>query len=174
MTDDKNPNEAGTIDVLLREERHYAPSAGQIKRAHIKGTDEYERLYKESIEDPDGFWARMAQILDWRRPWDKVSDSDFLKPDIKWYVGGELNAAENCIDRHLQGARKNKAAIIWEADDGTSKTFTYVQLAYEVNRFANVLKKNGVTKGDVVTIYLPMIPELAFCYARLRQDWRNT
>ncbi|MEE9542882.1 MAG: acetyl-coenzyme A synthetase N-terminal domain-containing protein, partial [Thermodesulfobacteriota bacterium] len=160
--DRSSAEEAGTIDVLLHEERHYAPSAVQIKGAHIKGVEEYERLYKESIEDPDGFWARMAEILDWRRPWDKVSEIDFLKPDIKWFLGGELNASENCIDRHLSGERKNKAAIIWEADDGTTKTFTYTQLSREVNRLANVLKNNGVKKGDVVTIYLPMIPELAF------------
>ena len=165
MSEDKSPasaEEACTIDVLLHEERHFAPSADQIKGAHIKGKEEYERLYKESIEDPDGFWARMAGILDWRRPWDKVSESDFLKPEIKWFLGGKLNASENCIDRHLKGPRKNKAAIIWEGDDGSYRTFTYSQLSYEVNRIANVLKNNGVVKGDVVTIYLPMIPELAF------------
>jgi acetyl-CoA synthetase len=165
MKDDKdidNTGKANTIEVLLHEERHYAPSERQIKGAHIKGVEEYERLYKESIEDPDGFWARMAEILLWRRPWDKVAECDLVKPDIKWFIGGELNAAENCIDRHLDGARKNKAAIIWEADDGETRTFTYTELAREVGRIANVLKKIGVKKGDVVTIYLPMIPELAF------------
>ena len=165
MSKDKeqaSPGGAETIDVLLHETRHYAPSTAQIKGAHIKGTEEYERLYRESIEDPDGFWGRVAEILYWRRPWDKVSECDFFKPDIKWFLGGKLNASENCIDRHLDGPRRNKAAIIWEGDDGSYKTFTYEQLSYEVLRFANVLKKNGVTKGDVVTIYLPMIPELAF------------
>ena len=161
MTDKKSTDGEKTIDVLLHEERLFIPSADQIKSAHIKGTKEYERLYKESIEDTDGFWGRMADILDWRRPWKKVSECDLVKPDIKWYIGGELNASENCIDRHLD-ERGNKAAIIWEADDGTTKTFTYSELSREVNRFANVLKNIGVAKGDVVTIYLPMIPELAF------------
>jgi acetyl-CoA synthetase len=150
-----------SIEVLLQERRVFPPPAELQEKAHIKGAAEYERLYKESIEDPDGFWERMGGILDWSRKWDKVSEWDFHAPRVKWYLNGRLNASYNCLDRHLCTWRRNKAAIIWEGDDGTSRTLTYQQLSAEVNRFANVLKKSGVTKGDRVTIYLPMIPELA-------------
>ncbi|MBI1910629.1 MAG: acetate--CoA ligase [Deltaproteobacteria bacterium] len=150
-----------TIKVLLNEERVFPPTAELKANAHIKGIEEYERLYKQSIEDPDAFWSKMADIIHWSKKWDKVSEWDFHKPSIKWYLGGKLNASYNCIDRHLSTWRRNKAAIIWEGDDGSYRTYTYTQLSYEVNRFANVLKKNGITKGDRVTIYLPMIPELA-------------
>ena len=123
---------------------------------------EYEKLYKRSVEDPDGFWAEMAEKnLSWYKKWDKVLEYNFEKPEIKWFQGGSLNASYNCLDRFVNTPVRNKAAIIWEADDGSYKTFTYQQLYYEVNRFANVLKKHGVKKGDRVTIYLPMIPELA-------------
>lgn len=152
-----------TIEVLLHENRVFPPPPELSKEAHINSIEEYETLYKESIEDPDGFWSRMAEeTLDWDRKWDKVLDWDFEKPSIKWFINGKLNAAYNCVDRHLGTWKKNKAAIIWEADDGHVRTYTYQQLYYEVNRLANVLKKKGVKKGDRVTIYLPMIPELAF------------
>ena len=150
-----------SIDVLLQEKRVFPPPAELQEKAHIKGAEEYERLYRESVEDPDGFWGRMGGILDWSKKWDKVCEWDFHKPEIKWYLNGKLNASYNCLDRHLSTWKRNKAAIIWEGDDGTTKTYTYQQLAREVCRFANVLKKSGVTKGDRVTIYLPMIPELA-------------
>jgi len=150
-----------SIDVLLQERRVFPPPAELQEKAHIKGAEEYERLYRESVEDPDGFWGRMGGILDWSKKWDKVSEWDFHKPEIKWYLNGKLNASYNCLDRHLSTWKRNKAAIIWEGDDGTTKTYTYQQLAREVCRFANVLKKAGVSKGDRVTIYLPMIPELA-------------
>lgn len=149
-----------SIDVLLHERRLFPPPAS-FSTAHIKGAEEYERLYRESITDPDGFWGRMADILDWTRKWDKVSEWDFRKPSIKWYLNAKLNASYNCIDRHLNSWRRNKAAIIWEGDDGSYRTLTYQQLSNEVNCFANVLKAKGIKKGDRVTIYLPMIPELA-------------
>jgi len=124
--------------------------------------EEYEKMYKRSIEDPDGFWAEIAEKnITWFKKWDKVLEYDFKKPEIKWFIGGKLNASVNCLDRHLKAGRKNKAAIIWEADDGSYKTYTYQQLHLEVNRFANVLKKHGAGKGDRISIYLPMIPELA-------------
>ncbi|MBE9528740.1 MAG: acetate--CoA ligase [Proteobacteria bacterium] len=152
-----------SIDVLLHEDRHFPPSDELSGTAHIKGIDEYDRLYAESVEDPEGFWGRMAtEILDWDTPWDKVLEYDFNKPEIKWFEGGRLNASYNCIDRHLKTDRKDKVAILWEADDGSTKTYTYTELSQEVNRLANVLKKLGVKKGDRVTVYLPMIPELAF------------
>ncbi|GAB4482442.1 MAG: acetate--CoA ligase [Thermodesulfovibrionales bacterium] len=151
-----------SIDVLMAEKRTFSPSKEFAAKAHIKSIAEYEKLYKRSVEDPEGFWGEMAeQNLHWYKKWDKVLEYDFNKPFIKWFVGGKLNVTYNCLDRHVKTATRNKAAIIWEADGGEYKTFTYQQLYYEVNRFANVLKKQGVRRGDRVTIYLPMIPELA-------------
>ncbi|MDA8154829.1 MAG: acetate--CoA ligase [Actinomycetota bacterium] len=150
------------FDVLMSEKRVFQPSPEFSRRAHIKSMEEYNAIYKRSIEDPEGFWGEMAEArLSWFKKWDKVLDYDFgEKPYIKWFTGGKLNASYNCLDRHLAGPERNKAALIWESDEGTFKTYTYQQLAVEVNRFANVLKKQGITKGDRVTIYLPMIPEL--------------
>ncbi len=150
------------MEVLMDEKRTFPPSKDFSAKAHIKSMAEYEALYKRSVEDPEGFWAEMAEkSLTWFKKWDKVLDYDFKKPYIKWFSGGKLNATYNCLDRHINTPTRNKAAIIWEADDGSYKTYTYQQLFMEVNRFANVLKKHGVKKGDRVTIYLPMIPELA-------------
>ena len=123
---------------------------------------EYEEMYNRSISDPDGFWAEMAGRLDWFKPWDKVVDFDFVNAKINWFTGGKLNVSYNCLDRHLDSWRKNKAAIIWEGDSPSeSKTYTYQELHREVCRFANVLKKKGIKKGDRVAIYMPMIPQLA-------------
>lgn len=150
-----------SIDVLSTEKRTFPPSKEFSDKAHIKSIEEYEKLYKRSVEDPDGFWAEMAEKqLSWYKKWDKVSECNFEKPEIKWFIGGKLNASFNCLDRFINTPTRNKAAIIWEADDGVYKTYTYQQMYYEVNKFANVLKKYGVKKGDRVTIYLPMIPEL--------------
>ncbi len=150
------------IQVLMTEGRAFPPSPEFSKNAHIKSMAEYEKIYKRSVEDPEGFWAEMAEKhLTWYKKWDKVLDWSFEKPEIKWFSGGKLNASYNCLDRFINTTARNKAALIWEADDGSYKTYTYQQLYYEVNRFANVLKKHGVRKGDRVTIYMPMIPELA-------------
>jgi acetyl-CoA synthetase len=150
------------MEVLMDEKRTFPPSKDFSEKAHIKSMAEYEALYKRSIDDPEGFWGEMAEKnLTWFKKWDKVLDYDFNKPYIKWFSGGKLNVSYNCLDRHINTVRRNKAAIIWEADDGSYKTYTYQQLFMEVNRFANVLKKNGIKKGDRVNIYLPMIPELA-------------
>ncbi len=149
------------IDVLLAEKRTFPPSKEFSERAHIKSMAEYEAIYKRSIENPEGFWAEMAERhISWFKKWDKVLEWSFEKPEIKWFIGGKLNASYNCLDRFINTPIRNKAAIIWEADDGSYKTYTYQQLYYEVNKFANVLKKHGIKKGDRVTIYLPMIPEL--------------
>jgi acetyl-CoA synthetase len=149
------------IDVLMAENRTFTPEKAFSEKAHIKSMKQYDEMYKRSVDDPEGFWAEMAeQNLDWHKKWDKVLEWSFDKPEIKWFSGGKLNASYNCLDRYINSATRNKAAIIWEADSGYYKTFTYQQLYYEVNRFANVLKKHGVKKGDRVTIYLPMIPEL--------------
>ncbi|MCX8070468.1 MAG: acetate--CoA ligase [Thermodesulfovibrionales bacterium] len=150
-----------SISVLMEEKRTFPPSKEFSEKAHIKSMEEYEQIYKRSIEDPEGFWAEKAEeMLVWDKKWDKVLSYNFQKPEIKWFIGGKLNVSVNCIDRHLNSATRNKAAIIWEGDDGSYKTYTYQQLYYEVNKFANVLKSLGVKKGDRVTIYLPMIPEL--------------
>ncbi len=149
------------INVLMSEQRTFPPSSEFSKQAHIGSMEAYEQLYKRSIDDPEGFWGEMAEKhITWFKKWDSVLQYDFKKPEIKWFSGGKLNASYNCLDRHLKTSLRNKAAIIWEADDGSYRTFTYQQLFYEVNRFANVLKKYGVGKGDRVSIYLPMIPEL--------------
>lgn len=154
--------DAKKIEVLMTEGRTFPPSKDFSSKAHIKSMEEYEKIYKRSVEDMEGFWAEMAEKnLTWYKKWDKVLEYNFEKPEIKWFQGGKLNASYNCLDRHITTATRNKAAIIWEADSGTYRTYTYQQLYYEVNRFANVLKKQGVKKGDRVTIYLPMIPELA-------------
>ncbi|MGA2192902.1 MAG: AMP-binding protein, partial [Nitrospirota bacterium] len=151
------------IEVYLDEQRAFPPREKFAKNAHIKSIEEYEKLYKWSVEDPEDFWAEMAEKnLVWYKKWDKVLEYDFEKPVIKWFQGGKLNVSYNCLDRFVNTPTfRNKAAIIWEADDGSYKTYTYQQLYREVNRFANVMKKKGIKKGDRVSIYLPMIPELA-------------
>ncbi len=149
------------ISVLMDEKRTFAPDKEFSAKAHIKSMEEYERIYKRSVEDPEGFWADMAEsMLVWDKKWNKVLEYNFQKPEIKWFIGGKLNVSFNCLDRYVNTQTRNKAALIWEADDGSYKTYTYQQLYYEVNKFANVLKKQGIKKGDRVTIYLPMIPEL--------------
>jgi acetyl-CoA synthetase len=151
-----------SFQVLSTEKREFPPSKEFSAKAHIKSMKEYEQIYKRSVDEPEKFWGEMAEKnLTWYKKWDKVLDYDFHKPYIKWFAGGKLNASVNCLDRFINTTTRNKAAIIWEADGGEYKTFTYQQLYYEVNRFANVLKKKGIKKGDRVTIYLPMIPELA-------------
>ena len=148
------------ISVLQGAGQTFPPDPKFQKQAHIKSMAEYDEMYKRSVDDPEGFWGEQAEKnLDWSKKWDKVLEWDFRKPEIKWFQGGKLNASYNCLDRHL-ASRGNQAAIIWEADDGDYKTYTYRQLHREVCRFANVLKKNGAKKGDRITIYLPMIPEL--------------
>ncbi|MHB8741380.1 MAG: acetate--CoA ligase, partial [Coriobacteriia bacterium] len=147
---------------LSQEYRVVQPPKWVTERAHIQTMDEYSELYQRSIEDPEGFWADMAdQMLHWEKKWDTVLDYDFDKPYVKWFEGGKLNVAYNCLDRHLQGWRRNKAALIWETDEGRSRVYTYQSLYYKVCKFANVLKKHGIKKGDRVALYLPMIPELA-------------
>ena len=142
-------------------QRIFPPSAALSKRAHIKSMEEYRALYRESLDDPAGFWGRIAEEVTWFRKWDRVLVDDFTHARHEWFIGGKLNVAYNCLDRHLQLARKDKAAIVWEGEpDGETRTYTYQQLYEEVCRFANVLKKHGVKRGDRVTIYLPMIPEL--------------
>ena len=147
------------IESILNEKRVFKPAKAFSKNARIKSMEEYQALYKESIAKPDKFWAREASELTWQKKWSKVLE--WKEPFAKWFVGGKLNVSENCLDRHLAGARRNKAAIIWEGEPGEKRTITYQQLHREVCKFANVLKRNKVKKGDRVLIYMPMIPEAA-------------
>jgi acetyl-CoA synthetase len=150
-----DPKSHAEFDDLLKEDRTYAPPADFRARAVVRD----ERLYAEAERDPEGFWARFASELEWSRPWDKVLD--WQAPHAKWFVGGRINASVNCLDRHVRGARRNKAALIWEGEPGDRRTLTYFDLYRQVSMFANVLKSLGVRKGDRVAIYLPLIPELA-------------
>ena len=140
----------------------FPPSPEFSKNAWIKSLDEYEALYKRSVEDPEGYWAERAEdALVWTKKWDKVLDWSFDPvPYIKWFEGGELNASYNCLDRHVEAGKGDKPAIVFEGDPGDTKTCTFKELLDEVSKFANVLKKHGVKKGDRVALYLPMIAEL--------------
>jgi acetyl-CoA synthetase len=142
------------IDALLQERREFPPSEEFRRQALIADPS----LHADGEKDPETFWARMAGELDWITPWSKVLE--WKPPHARWFTGGKLNVSANCLDRHLKTSRRNKAAYIWEGEPGDRRTLTYWDLYREVNRFANVLKKLGVTKGDRVAIYLPMIPEL--------------
>jgi acetyl-CoA synthetase len=153
--------EKKTITSMMEEKRTFPPSKEFSSKAHIKSLEEYKKMYEKSIQDPDAFWGEQAQNLEWFKKWDKVLDYSFGDNlYIKWFQGGKLNVTVNCLDRHLKTPRKNKVALIWEGEPGDSRKYTYQQLYEEVCKFANVLKKKGVKKGDRVTIYMPMIPEL--------------
>lgn len=147
------------IESILVEKRVFKPSKDFSKKARVGSMAEYKKLYAESIEKPDKFWAREASELTWQQKWSKVLD--WKPPYAKWFVGGKINVAENCVDRHLLTPRKNKAAIIWEGEPGEVRTLTYLQLHREVCLFANVLKAQGVKAKDRVLIYMPMVPEAA-------------
>jgi len=146
------------INSSLKEDRLFSPSTEFSAAAHITSREHYDRIYQRSIADPEGFWAEIASELHWFKPWDKVLE--WNEPFAQWFVGGQTNISYNCLDRHLTSWRKNKAAIIWEGEPGDQRTLTYQQLHREVCKFANVLKKLGVEKGDRVAIYMPMVPEL--------------
>ena len=153
-------DEAKTITSMMEENRVFKPSKEISKNAYIKSMAEYKKIYQKSIKDPEAFWAEVAEQIDWDKKWDKVLVEDFKEGKHEWFVGGKLNVTYNCVDRHLKTWRKNKAALIWEGDIGDSRSLTYQQLYREVCKFANVMKKFGIKKGDRVCIYLPMIPEL--------------
>jgi acetyl-CoA synthetase len=145
---------AGTIEALLQEQRRYPPPPEFAAKANANDPSIYER----AEEDPEGFWAEQAQNVDWFKPYEKVLE--WNAPWAKWFVGGELNACYNCVDRHIKGVRKNKAAIIWEGEPGDERVLTYRDLYREVNRAAAALQRLGVKKGDRVAIYMGMVPEL--------------
>ncbi len=160
---DKN---AKNITSLSQETRVFAPAKDFSKRAHIKSLAHYRKLHHESLKSPEKFWARAAKNeLVWFKPWKKVQQGKV--PNVKWFTGGKLNVSHNCLDQWLGTATANKAAIIWEGEPATDgkpgeeRVLTYKQLHREVCRFANVLKRNGIKRGDRIIIYLPMIPEAA-------------
>src|SRR5947209_6513017 len=147
------------IDSFMNEKRVFPPPPEFAANAYVKSEAEYDLLWKRAADDPDGFWGEQAESLHWFRRWDRVLE--WQEPHAKWFVGGKLNAAYNCLDRHLENGRKNKAAIVWEGEPGDSRVLRYQDLHREVCKFANVLKVQGIKAGDRVTIYMPMVPELA-------------
>ena len=151
---------SNTIESHLIETRVFKPSDGFVQQALIPNLEQYKELYQQSIQEPEGFWSKQAtELLLWQKKWDTVLKWE--APFAQWFVGGKLNVSENCLDRHLNGPRRNKAAIIWEGEPGEVRTLTYQQLHREVCKFANVLKRNHVQRGDRVIIYMPMCPETA-------------
>jgi acetyl-CoA synthetase len=152
MTSDQHD----TIDALAHEDRRFPPSAEFVARAHVAD----DALHAEAAADLEAFWARQAgELVTWQKPWERVLEWDL--PFAKWFVGGKLNIAENCLDRHVAAGHGERVAIHWEGEPGDTRTVTYADLLDEVQRFANVLRSLGVRKGDRVNIYLPMIPEAA-------------
>ena len=147
------------IDSTLRENRVFPPPPEFSAKAHIKSLEEYEALYKKSIDDPEAFWAGAAQELHWFKTWDKVLE--WNEPSAKWFVGGKLNLSYNCVDRHALGVRASKTALIWEGEPGEIRRLTYAELHVEVQKFANALKALGIQKGDRIAVYMGMTPELA-------------
>ena len=147
------------IESVLHETRKFPPPSDFAAQANISSEEQYQQMWTRAKDDPAGFWGDMASNLDWFKKWDQVLDG--AMPNTKWFVGGKLNLSYNCLDRHLLGPNKNKAAIIWEGEPGDTRVLRYQDLHREVCKFANVLKKLGVQTGDRVTLYMPMIPELA-------------
>jgi acetyl-CoA synthetase len=147
------------LDSILRENRVFPPPAEFSRKANIKSFEEYEAMYKRSIDDPEGFWAEAARELHWFQPWEKVLEWNL--PWAKWFVGGKLNLCYNCVDRHALGERRDKTAILWESEPGEVRRLTYGDLYAQVQRLASGLKALGIKKGDRVAIYMGMTPELA-------------
>lgn len=155
-------NQPNIIDSVLDEQRVFNPSTKLQENAHINSFEQYKEMYDYSIKDPLAFWREQAKIVDWIKPFSKVYSGNFSDGEHKWYVGGKLNIAANCLDRHMTTWRKNKAAIIWQGEKREeTRTITYNELYNQVCRFANTLKKWGIHKGDRVALYMPMIPELS-------------
>jgi acetyl-CoA synthetase len=147
------------ITSVLKEKRLFKPSPDFAGRAHVRGMAEYRRLHAAALKSPEKCWAARAKELHRFKPWKKTLE--WKEPFARWFVGGKTNVAYNCVDRHLEGWRRNKAALIWEGEPGEQRVLTYQDLHREVCRFANVLKALGTKKGDRVCLYMPMVPELA-------------
>jgi len=156
--------EEGTnLDSSLRENRVFAAPAEFAAKAHVKSLEQYEAMYRRSVDEPEEFWGEAAGELEWFAPWTRVLElgKDGSGLGAKWFVGGKLNLSHNCVDRHALGARKDKVALLWEGEPGEVRRLTYGDLHEQVQRFANVLKGLGVKRGDRVAIYMGMCPELA-------------
>jgi acetyl-CoA synthetase len=139
--------ESTNLESSLREHRVFAPSAEFVAKAHVQGLEQYEALYRRSVEDPEGFWGEAAEELEWFAPWSKVLVGEGSR--AQWFVDGKLNLSHNCVDRHALGARKDKVALLWEGEPGEVRRLTYGELHSQVQAFANVLKQTlGVRKGD--------------------------
>src|SRR5260370_1819535 len=148
------------IESHLIENRVFKPAKSFSKNAYISSFEQYQELYRKSMKNPEKFFAQQAaELLVWQKKWKVVLE--WKEPFVKWFVGGKLNVSENCLDRHLTGPRRNKAALIWEGEPGDKVTLTYQQLHREVCKFTNVLKRNHIKKGDRIIIYMPMCPEAA-------------
>ncbi len=147
------------IESVLSEQRKFPPSSEFSQRASIKSLDDYDALCRRAEQDPEKFWGECGNQLSWFKPYEKVLEWNY--PFAKWFVGGKINASYNCLDRHLTDGRRNKVAFIWEGEPGDSRVLTYQMLADEVGRAANALKSLGITEGDRVAIYMPLIPEAA-------------
>jgi len=144
---------------VLKEKRIFNPSKEFSKQAHIKSLQQYKKIYKDSIKNPEKFWSEKAKQLHWFRKWKKVLRNN--KGFYKWFEHGKLNVCYNCLDKNIAEGKGSKVAIIWEAEDGQTKKYTYSKLLREVSKFSNILKNHNLKKGDRVCLYLPMIPELA-------------
>ncbi|MFT5523380.1 MAG: acetyl-CoA synthetase [Pirellulaceae bacterium] len=153
-------NAGGQIETAMKEDRKFPPPVEFASRSLFGSLEAYQEIYDEAKADPEAFWGKLGEEeLHWFKPFEKVLEWD--EPHAKWFVGGQTNVSYNCLDAHVNSNRRNKAAIIWEGEPGDQRTITYDQLHQEVCKFANVLKGLGVVQGDVVSIYMPMTPELA-------------
>ncbi len=147
---------------IINDIKVFKPNYRDAEKAHIPNMTAYKKIYDKSVKDPDGFWAEQAERLDWIKKWGTVSNNNFTEAKIKWFEGGKLNVSYNCLDRHIEAGFGNQIALIWEGNDPhTDKKLSYSEMLSEVSKFANVLKSNGIKKGDRVCIYMQMIPELA-------------
>ena len=155
MAQSKKTSAEVPIEALLREKRRFPPPKAFVKRALVNKPS----IYAEAARNPVRFWESRARELTWFKPWKKALE--WKPPYAKWFVGGKLNVAYNCLDRHVTTSRRTKAALIWEGEPGDTRTLTYWDLYREVKRFAAALKRHGVRKGDRITIYMPMVPEVA-------------
>ena len=143
------------IEALLKEKRRFSPPKEFARRANANRAS----IYAQAAKNPVKFWESFARELDWFKPWKK--GLEWKAPHAKWFVGGKINVSYNCLDRHINTARRTKAALIWEGEPGDTRTLTYWDLYREVNHFASALRRAGVKRGDRVTIYMPMVPETA-------------
>ena len=163
---------SGQIVNVMKEERLFPPPKEFSAKARISSMQQYEKMWKEAADDLEGFWGRMGHELHWFKPYTKVLD--WNEPFAQWFVGGQTNVSYNCLDAHLNTPRRNKAAIIWEGEPGEVRVYTYEMLHREVCKFANVLKKLGIHRGDVVALYMPMVPELAIAMLACAGSARST